>query len=93
MENVKKQNWLMNFIKAFAGSEVSDDGRVSEENLSSEDRKLLATIRGMDKVENIEENIRNKYAAKINSRKAKIDAAIKGKTREVAEEKTIGSKE
>ena len=92
MENVKRQNWFMNFIKAFTASDISDDGRVSEEKLNPEERKLLADIRKMDKVQNIEENIRNKYAAKINSGKAKIAAATKGKAR-VEEEKTIGSKE
>ena len=93
MENTKRQNWFINFIKAFTSADISDDGRVSEANLTSEERKILADIRNMDKVENIEANIRSKYAAKINSGKAKIAAATKGKTRDSAEEKTIGSKE
>ena len=74
MENVKKQNWLMNFIKAFTTSEGNDDGRVSEEKLSQEDKDLLATIRKMDRVKNIEESM--KFYTEFGSFRPYLDVQI-----------------
>ncbi len=88
MTNTKKQNWFINFIQAFS-SKYDDD--LSEEKLSSEDRELLKKIRGMDKVSKVEEDMRKKYGATVNTTAAIKKADGKRKL-DKKEEKSIDTK-
>ncbi len=80
-----KQNWFINFIKAFTSQPADEE--ISEEKLSSEERKLLQELREMDKVDNVEASMKQKYGVTVNTAEAKAKA---GNKKDKQEEKVIG---
>ncbi len=88
MTDTKKQNWFINFIQAFA-SKSDDDS--SEEKLNAEDRALLEKLRKMDKVSNVEESMKRKYGATVDTAAAKKKAENK-KAPVERDEKSIDTK-
>ena len=93
MENKRNGIWasIIDAIKAFASIEDDNTGKIDENKLTAEEKKELAEIRKIDKVEALEEktSLRKKYGATVDEAEANKNMK---KTEKEKSEKTIGRK-